>query len=79
MQGTERRRVIEEPHAYILGIPLNEAPVEAAPLVLWEGSHVIMRDALEKALQPHPEEMWDQVDVTEVYQAARREVFETST
>ena len=79
MQGTERRRAIEEPHAYILGIPLNAAPVEAAPLGLGEGSHVIMRDALEKALQPHPEEVWDQVDVTEVYQAARREVFETCT
>lgn len=75
--GPARRRRIEEPHAYILGLPLNDAPPEAAPLVVWEGSPEIMRRAFRAALAPYPQEDWGKVDVTVAYQEARREVFET--
>ena len=75
--GPDRRRHVDEPHGWILGLPLTEAPPEAAPLILWEGSHRILGPALARAMEGHPPEDWHRVDVTEAYQAARREVFET--
>ncbi|ASP22435.1 hypothetical protein ANTHELSMS3_03814 [Antarctobacter heliothermus] len=76
-QGADRRRYILEPHAWILGLPLSEADPTASPLVVWEGSHKVMRAALRQALDGHPPEEWHAVDVTEVYAAARRTCFET--
>lgn len=75
--GPDRRRRIDEPHAFILGLPLSEAAPNAAPLVVWEGSHEILRAALSEALAPHDPADWPKVDVTEAYQAARKHIFET--
>lgn len=75
--GPEKRRMVKEPHAWIVGVPLNRADAGASPLVIWEGSHLIMRAALRAALAGHAPETWENVDVTEAYQAARREVFAT--
>lgn len=71
--GPTRKRMVKEPHAYILGLPLTDGP--AAPLVVWEGSHRIMQAALHAAFAPHPPEIWGDIDVTEAYQTARAEVF----
>ena len=73
--GPDKARMVKEPHAWILGLPLNDAP--ASPLTVWEGSHDVLRDALQQALAPHPPESWGDVDLTAAYQAARREVFAT--
>lgn len=70
-----KRRRIAEPHGWILGLPLNTAA--AAPLIVWEGSHEILRAALLEALAPHPPELWGEVDITDAYTAARRRCFET--
>jgi hypothetical protein len=68
--GAARRRYPQELHAYILGLPLND--VATAPTVVWKGSHVIMQAALKRAVgDKKPAD----VDVTDIYQAARREVF----
>lgn len=75
--GPERRRVVDEPHAWILGLPLTTASKDAAPLVLWEGSHKIIQPALAAALAGRQPTELSAVDVTDVYQAARREVFDT--
>lgn len=75
--GPDRQRRVEEPHAFILGLPLNQTSPGAAPLVVWEGSHEIMRHALMQALSGHDPATWEQVDVTEAYIGARREVFAT--
>ncbi|SDC93771.1 hypothetical protein [Ruegeria marina] len=75
--GPDRRRHLDEPHAWILGLPLTAADAGAAPMILWEGSHRILGPALARALEGYPPEDWHQVDVTDAYQAARREVFET--
>ena len=70
--GADRRRYPQELHAYILGLPLND--VATAPTVVWRGSHKIMQAALARAVgTKNPSD----VDVTEIYQAARREVFES--
>ncbi|MCA0869808.1 hypothetical protein LCL97_03130 [Seohaeicola saemankumensis] len=74
-EGAARRRKIRECHAFILGLPLCEAPPGAAPLVVWDGSHEILRAALRRALAGHPERDWPKVDVTDVYQSARSEIF----
>lgn len=76
-EGEARRRHLREPHAWILGVPLTESHPEAAPLVVWEGSHRIMADAFGAALGGVPVRDWGDVDLTEVYQAARRHVFDT--
>jgi len=73
--GPERRRMLQEPHAWILGLALNRADAGAAPLVVWEGSHRILAAQLARAFAPHPPEIWAEVDVTEAYAEARRTVF----
>ena len=73
--GRERRRMVREPHAWILGLPLTETSADAAPLVVWEGSHVILQAALALALAGCEPGQEGQVDVTEAYTTARRRVF----
>ncbi|CUH44108.1 hypothetical protein [Ruegeria atlantica] len=75
--GPDRRRRVDEPHAWILGIPLTEASADAAPMVLWEGSHKILGAAFQHAMEDQPKDNRHQIDVTDIYQTARREVFET--
>ncbi|MDI3336124.1 hypothetical protein QKW60_06880 [Defluviimonas aestuarii] len=75
--GPERRRMVREPHAYILGLPLTETGEGASPPVIWEGSHRIMARAFREAFAGYAAADWPDVDVTNVYHAARREVFAT--
>lgn len=75
-EGPEKRRMIREPHGFVLGIPMTETGPDASPMVIWEGSHQVMRRAFREVLTGPPAD-WSQVDVTEAYQAARRLCFET--
>lgn len=72
--GPARRRFAREFHAYILALPLND--VAEAPTVVWRGSQRIMQRAIQSAIAGRDPA---QVDITDAYQAARREVFETCT
>lgn len=72
--GPERRRFLQEPHAFILGLPLNIS--DAAPLMVWPGSHRIMGDAFRTAIGCNDP---SQVDLTKIYHEARRRCFETIT
>lgn len=74
--GPERKRMIKEPHAWIMGLPLTFPQPGGSPMVVWRGSHQIMRAAFAAALAPYPVSSWAQVDLTGSYQAARRQVFE---
>lgn len=73
-EGPSRRRHLREPHKFILGIPLND--IAQSPLVVWEGSHELMGQAFEKAFRGLPPREWGDVDVTEIYQSARRAAFD---
>lgn len=75
--GPDRRRHLGEPHAFILGIPLEDVPEDAAPLVVWEGSHEHMRRAFRARFEGIEPQDWSGEDITDTYTAARREVFET--
>ena len=74
-QGPNRQRNLIEPHAFVLGIPLNHTAPGASPLVVWPDSPAIVRRHLATAFASVPVEQWPDVDVTEIYAAARREVF----
>ena len=68
--GEAKRRMLAEPHAWILGLPLTDCDAGAAPLVVWEGSHDVMRASLGAGLTA-------QTDVTAAYTAARARVFDS--
>ena len=74
-EGPARRRHLREPHGFILGLPLDNVP--ASPLVVWAESHQIVRAAFQQYFQGYAPEEWADLDVTEIYQATRRIVFET--
>lgn len=74
--GPDRRRFVHEPHQYVLGIPLVEASSDASPMVIWEGSHNIIREAFRCAFKDKPMSDWLKIDVTETYHKARKLCFE---
>lgn len=70
--GLERRRFCQEPHSFIVGLQLNDAP--QAPLVVWPGSHEVMKAAFVQAIG---QGALADTDITDVYTQARRRVFDT--
>jgi len=76
-EGPDKRRHLREPHGFILGLPLNDT--KGSPLIVWPGSHVIMRAAFEEVFSGIDPDAWRDLDVTDAYQAARREVFDRCT
>ena len=75
--GEDRQRMLKERHAYILGLPLTTCNAQASPLVVWEGSHHIMGAAFRAVLGDLDQSQWADTDLTGIYHAARRKVFET--
>lgn len=75
--GPARQRMVREPHAWILGLALNDHDADASPLTVWQGSHTVIGDAFRAALAQVPATGWGDVDLTNVYQSARRQVFAT--
>ena len=73
--GPERRRFLREHHRFILGLPVGPADAEAAPFVVWEGSHRLVRAAFADAFGDRPPGGWRDLDVTGVYHALRRRIF----
>jgi hypothetical protein len=74
-EGTPPRRHLREPHAFIVGLPLNDSA--ASPLVVWPGSHTVLRATFAACFEGVKPQGWGDVDVAAVYQEARRTVFET--
>ncbi len=72
-RGPGRRRVLGEAHAWVIGLPLDGS--RQAPLVVWEGSHEVMRRAFADRLADVPPEDFGRIDLTETYHAARRTAF----
>ena len=75
-EGPERRRFLREHHGFILGIPMTETGEGASPLVVWEGSHEIVRNTFLEVFRDIEPLTWAGIDVTEVYQALRRRIFD---
>jgi len=75
-EGENRRRFLREFHGFILGIPLVSADADASPLVVWEGSHHVVRDTFRHLYAGIDPARWHEVDVTEAYHAMRRSIFD---
>lgn len=75
-EGPRKRRYLCQFHRFILGIPMVES-AGASPLVVWEGSHELVRRALLERLGAMPAARWQDEDITELYRSVRREIFET--
>lgn len=74
--GPERRRFVIEPHRYILGIPLTPVSPNHSPMIFYEGSSRLMRAAFHSVLGECVDaQTVAKIDVTDIYQATRREVF----
>ena len=76
-EGPQRRRHLREHHGFLLGIPMTVVGDGASPLVIWRGSHNLIRQAFVEAFEGLPAERWGDVDVTETYQTVRREIVDT--
>ena len=76
LRDADRRRSLGEVHGFILGLPLNRTAPDDAPLVVYEGSHEIMRAAFRTRFDGLPPSEWASQDVTDVYVAARRRCFD---
>jgi len=75
-EGPERRRHLREHHGFLLGIPMVDTVTDAAPFVVWEGSHEIVRQVFRACYAGLAPDEWGSLDVTEIYHAARRQIFE---
>lgn len=73
--GTPKRRFMREPHAFILGMPLNKAA--PSPLVVWKGSHKVFEAAFREEFAGLCQDQAHELDVTEIYQSTRRQVFDS--
>lgn len=76
-EGTPKRRFMREFHDFILGIALDDGDEGAAPFVVWEGSHHILRAMLDEALGGMPPARWGEIDLTDTYRESRARVFDT--
>lgn len=76
-RGYERRRHLEEPHAFVLGIPMVETSEGASPVVVYDGSHEPVRAAFAERFAGLEPELWPDEDVTEAYHGVRKRIFET--
>ena len=76
-EGPKRRRFLREFHGFLLGIPLVDIPEGAAPFVVWEGSHEVVREHFRQTFANHLQSTWTDLDLTAGYQAVRRAIFES--
>ena len=75
--GPYKRRHLHEQHGFVLGVPLTACAPGASPMVVWEGSHLMMQDAFQQTLKDAAPQDWHKIDLTEIYQRTRRACFET--
>ncbi len=75
-EGPDQRRFLKEYHGFILGIPMVEFSPEASPFVVWEGSHNVAQKHFLQYFQNHKPETWHRLDLTEMYQSVRRQIFQ---
>lgn len=74
-EGPQRRRHLREYHGFILGIPMVKHSKQASPLVVWEGSHELVRSAMKSRFNKLAPSQWGEEDITEAYHAVREQIF----
>ena len=77
--GVKKRRYLKEPHAFVLGLPVLNNFIHSAPLVVWEGSHLIIRSMFNSIFREVEDTELENIDVTDFYKDARRQIFSSCT
>ena len=72
IEGTENRRFLTEPHAFVLGLPLTDCA--ASPLMAWEGSHKKIKETFANVFADIPPDEWSKIDVTDAYKSVRKTI-----
>jgi len=75
--GPDRRRMLKEPHAIILGIALTAVSEDTSPLIVWEGSHRKIPTLYRRDADAIQKVDFRDIDVTEAYARLRRDIFGT--
>lgn len=73
--GQSKRRFLKEYHSMILGIPINNVKVENAPCVVWEGSHIIVRNEFKDYMKGKGIDSLEEEDISDFYKDLRRKIF----
>jgi hypothetical protein len=74
-EGPRKRRHLRRHHRFILGIPMVAVGPGASPLVVWEGSHEIVRRALADRFGDLPAACWRDEDIGTLYRSVRNRIF----
>ncbi len=53
-----------------------DCDAEASALVVWEGSHEMVRSAMQSRFSGIAPELWGNEDITEAYHSVRQQIFE---
>ncbi len=69
-------RFLREYHGYILGIGLNDVDEDSAPVVIYEKSHLYIKEWLSSHFK-NTNEPWDNIDLTESYKTIRHEILQS--
>ena len=73
--GSNKRRFAKEYHAFILGFPIMNNYPDCAPLVVWEGSHIIFRNFFKEIYEGISSNKISNIDITDLYNECRKKVF----
>lgn len=73
--GSTRRRFLSEHHAFVLGLPLTSTAAGASPLVVWEGSHEVVRGTFLNHFGNTTPDKWCEEDITTLYHETRKQIF----
>ncbi len=74
-EGATRRRHLRQYHGFVLGVPMVKYCEKASPLVVWEGSHELVRAAMLSRFGNLAADQWSEEDITEAYHAVRNQIF----
>jgi hypothetical protein len=66
-------------HRFIFGVPLVDVDHGSSPMVVWEGSHRLVREAFEAHFAGMPLAARERQDITDFYRELRREIFAKCT
>ncbi len=78
-EGPNRRRFLRKYHRFILGIPLVTIDRDRSPMVVWEGSHKLVRRTFLERFSGMQQTEWEREDITNLYREMRQQIFASCT
>ena len=75
LKEADGERYCREYHDYILAIPMVDFSSDAAPFVVWNGSHKLVQSAFQEHLNKLPPDQWANTAITQCYKNSRNKIF----